>query len=72
MRTLHLLSLSYRAVRPALRPLAWLTRAWALRRQRRLLADLPPEILRDIGVTPDDARAEATRPFWDAPAHWRL
>jgi uncharacterized protein YjiS (DUF1127 family) len=27
-------------------------------------------MLDDIGVTPDQARHEARRPFWDAPDHW--
>lgn len=43
----------------------------ALRRQRRDLRDLPPHILRDIGLTEDEARAEADRPLWDVPPHWR-
>lgn len=34
-------------------------------RQRRDLAALTDEQLRDIGVTPEDARREASRPFWD-------
>jgi len=43
----------------------------SLRRQRAGLRDLPPHILRDIGLTPEEAQAEADRPFWDAPPHWR-
>ena len=35
------------------------------RRQRRDLLELTPEQLRDIGVTPQEARREAARPFWD-------
>ena len=65
-------ALPRRGARLVLRPLAWMMRALALRRQRRTLADLPPEILRDIGLTADQAKFEAERPFWDAPAHWRL
>ena len=34
------------------------------RRTRRDLADLEPHLLRDIGVTPDEARREARLPFW--------
>ena len=38
---------------------------WDLRRRSRLtLAALEPHELRDIGVTPGDARAEAAKPFW--------
>lgn len=35
------------------------------RRQRRDLLELTDEQLRDIGVTPEEARREAARPFWD-------
>ncbi len=31
---------------------------------RRELRDLPPQMLRDIGLTPEDARREADKPFW--------
>ena len=43
----------------------------ALHRQRRQLARLDAAALRDIGVSRDDARAEAARAPWDAPTHWR-
>jgi uncharacterized protein YjiS (DUF1127 family) len=33
---------------------------------RQELRDLPPHMLRDIGLTPDDARREADKPFWRA------
>ena len=36
-------------------------------RQRRRLAELGDDALRDIGVAPDEARREAARPFWDLP-----
>ncbi|PIE12294.1 MAG: hypothetical protein CSA70_10440 [Rhodobacterales bacterium] len=46
--------------------------AWAaLRRQRRQLAALDACALNDIGVTLNEARAEANRPFWDVPSVWR-
>ncbi len=35
------------------------------RRQRCDLLELTDEQLRDIGVTPAQARREADRPFWD-------
>ncbi len=44
---------------------------FALRRQRDRLRHLPPHILRDIGLTPEQAEREADRPVWDAPRHWR-
>lgn len=40
-------------------------------RERRTLADLPDEILRDIGLRYADARREARRPFWDTGARRR-
>ncbi|NBO21440.1 MAG: DUF1127 domain-containing protein [Rhodobacteraceae bacterium] len=39
--------------------------AWELRRTTRThLAQMDPHILRDIGLTPDQARSEAAKPFW--------
>ncbi len=43
----------------------------ALRAQRRKLATLDAAQLRDLGLTPAQAAAEAARPVWDVPAHWR-
>ncbi len=38
---------------------------WADRaRQRQHLAGLDARLLRDIGVSPADARAERAKPFW--------
>jgi len=48
-----------------------LRQALALRRQRAHLLRLDDHILRDIGLTRDDALHEGTRPFWDAPTPWR-
>lgn len=39
-------------------------------RQRRRLAELDDDMLRDIGLTREDARAEARRPIWDVPQTW--
>ncbi|MEM7239778.1 MAG: DUF1127 domain-containing protein [Pseudomonadota bacterium] len=40
-------------------------RLWRHRiRSRHDLAELEPHQLRDIGVTPEDARREASKPFW--------
>ena len=41
------------------------------RRQRQKLASLDAAMLRDIGMTPEDAREEAMRGFWDVPSHWQ-
>ena len=39
--------------------------------QRRALRSLDADALRDIGLTRTEAKAEASRPFWDAPESWR-
>ncbi|SIO56638.1 Uncharacterized conserved protein YjiS, DUF1127 family [Rhodovulum sp. ES.010] len=39
-------------------------------RQRRRLAELDDALLRDIGLTREQARAEARRPIWDVPPSW--
>ena len=43
----------------------------SLWRQRRALAQLDDRALADIGVTRNEAMAEASRPVWDVPATWR-
>ena len=35
-------------------------------RQRRSLAEMSPEMLRDIGISRSAARGEAAKPFWAA------
>jgi uncharacterized protein YjiS (DUF1127 family) len=47
-----------------------LSLAAALRNRRRL-ARLPGYLLEDVGLTPEEAAAEARRPPWDVPSHWR-
>lgn len=42
-----------------------------LYRQRRALAAMDDHQLRDLGLTRVEAQAEAARPLWDAPVHWR-
>lgn len=42
-----------------------------LYQQRRTLAGMDPQRLSDIGVTRTEANAEAKRPVWDVPGHWR-
>ncbi|PTW51364.1 MULTISPECIES: DUF1127 domain-containing protein [Rhodovulum] len=39
-------------------------------RQRRQLIELDDRQLRDIGLTAEEARAEARRPVWDVPQNW--
>ena len=36
--------------------------------ERRRLSQLDARLLRDIGIDPSAAEAEAARPFWDEPA----
>lgn len=43
----------------------------ALRRSRRALSNLSEAQLRDVGISHKEAQAEAARPIWDAPAHWK-
>ena len=43
----------------------------ALARSRRALASLSTDQLRDVGIDVAEARTEAARPVWDAPAAWR-
>ena len=65
------------AIRPARlarlpgRLLARLLAAEALARSRRRLALLDDHILRDIELTRAEAEAEAERPAWDSPLHWK-
>ncbi|MEP0564713.1 MAG: DUF1127 domain-containing protein [Paracoccaceae bacterium] len=39
-------------------------------RERNALNELSPHLLQDIGVSEAQAKAEASRPVWDAPARW--
>lgn len=39
----------------------------AVARQRAALADMDDARLADLGLTRDEALAEARRPFWDLP-----
>ncbi len=45
--------------------------AQALHRQHVALARLDHALLRDIGITREQAMAEAESSVWDAPSHWR-
>ena len=40
------------------------------RRERQALLALDPALLCDIGLTREQALAEANRPIWDAPTTW--
>lgn len=55
---------------PLVRILRTLTLRRALRRDRKRLALLDDHLLKDIGISREEARREAERFGWDAPAHW--
>ncbi len=59
-RTLHL----QRTENPVTRLFAVLSVAMIRRRDRALLGRLDGHMLRDIGINPEDAKAEAAKPFW--------
>ena len=64
-------ALPHRTSRPLFHRLATtILHALTLRRSRSRLADLEPHMLCDIGLTAEQARAEAVRPVWDAPQGW--
>jgi uncharacterized protein YjiS (DUF1127 family) len=44
---------------------AWLFACWQRHRQRRELLGLDERLLRDIGVSRDDARLEARKRIWE-------
>ncbi len=45
--------------------------ALAARRQRNALKNLDDRALSDLGLSRDQAEAEASKPIWDVPASWR-
>lgn len=45
--------------------------ALSTRRERQALLRLDDAMLRDIGLSREEALAESARPIWDAPANWR-
>ena len=46
--------------------------AFEAKRQRHALSQLDERSLRDIGITPEEAREEAMRAAWDVPDSWRV
>lgn len=40
--------------------------------QRKTLSLLDDHMLRDIGITRDEAEKEAAQSLWDVPRHWTL
>lgn len=66
----RILSTSHWPVRNGPGLLRRLVGAMGLRRSRHRLGELDDHLLKDIGLTRMQAGREATRPSWDAPAHW--
>lgn len=64
-------TIALRPTRPFLNRLTTaLLAALHLRQSRQRLSQLEPHLLRDIGLTPAQARSEAARQVWDAPKSW--
>ena len=53
------------------RLLARIVAANDLHRQHCALLHLDDALLRDVGITRDQAISMATRPVWNAPNHWK-
>lgn len=61
----HLSRAGLPAISAAAASVAGMHLLWARRRRTRTqLRNLPPHLRRDVGMTPDDARLEADKPFW--------
>ncbi|WP_420860935.1 DUF1127 domain-containing protein [Algirhabdus cladophorae] len=43
-----------------------------LHRSRRALAQLDARQLADVGISEQNARAEAAQPVWNVPKNWRI
>ncbi|OWU86558.1 hypothetical protein ATO6_07170 [Oceanicola sp. 22II-s10i] len=56
------------------RPASLIGRALSLlglHQSRQCLSRLDDALLRDIGISREDAHKEARRPIWDVPTNWR-
>ncbi|MEM9319257.1 MAG: DUF1127 domain-containing protein [Pseudomonadota bacterium] len=60
----------HRGARPGLA--AQVVKVFDLWRQRRALSQLDDRLLRDVGLTQEQAKAEIKRPIWDAPSSWMM
>ncbi|MEO6299895.1 MAG: DUF1127 domain-containing protein [Paracoccaceae bacterium] len=61
-------------VSTATKPLGFfarIKRARSLHQERQALLRMDDALLRDIGLTREQALDEAARPIWDAPSTWR-
>jgi len=45
---------------------------FAVWKQRRALAGMPPERLEDLGISRQEAQIESARRLWDVPDHWLM
>ena len=67
--------ITHRGAATARRPQSFVARiaaALAVWRQRRMLADLPEHLRRDVGLSDAEVSHEITRPFWDLPGNTRF
>ena len=55
----------------ATRPAASLRTLLSVAKERRVLKTLSQEQLSDNGYSAKEAAAEADRPMWDVPKHWK-
>ena len=69
MTTLNTSARTFTTQRPSVVRMVKL--AVSAHRQRRALRKLDNAALNDLGLTYDQAKREAKRPFWDVPATWR-
>lgn len=65
------ISLPSRAAAPKLSLMQRILSFETLRKERVELSKLSDAQLKDIGITPDQARKEARRPAWDLPENWQ-
>lgn len=65
------LSRTLRSAPPRLSLPRRIWQALMLARTRRALARLDDHLLRDIGLSREQAEAETRRRLWDAPSHWQ-
>jgi len=65
LKASHVKSLGFMANRASF--IEWCRHAQAVYRQRRELLQLTNHQLEDIGLTRQQVRNEANRPFWDFP-----
>jgi uncharacterized protein YjiS (DUF1127 family) len=69
--TTHSIAALWSRARSPFRLFSALRRFGSITRSRRHLSRLDEHLLRDIGLTRQEAETEAFRAPWDVPPHWR-